>query len=82
MSALIVHTGWHWMADRAARLAQFQFRWPVFDTVFLAGILRVLMLLLVAAGLYWLIFEMLGPPAERKSKEPDATVRAEEPGHS
>src|SRR5262245_47262356 len=28
VSAFIVHTGWHWMSDRAARLAQFQFRWP------------------------------------------------------
>ena len=102
MSALIVHTGWHWMSERAARLAQFQFRWPVFDTLFLAGILRVLMLVLVAGGLYWLIFEVLRPAAEglgrvasrpdgralirrsaaRTAKEPDATVGAEEPGHS
>jgi hypothetical protein len=81
MSALVVHTGWHWMAERAARLAQFQFRWPVFDTLFLAGILRVLMLVLVAGGLYWLMFEVLGPSAERK-KKPDPTVGAEEPGHS
>ena len=90
------------MGERAARLAQFQFRWPVFDTMFLAGILRVLMLVLVAGGLYWLIFEVLGPADEglgrvasrpdgpvlirrsaaRTAKKPDATVGAEEGGHS
>lgn len=82
VSAVIVHTGWHWMAERAERLSQFQFRWPVFDTLLLVGVLRALMLVLIAAGLYWLIFDVLRPAAERKAKGPDATVGAEEAGRS
>jgi hypothetical protein len=82
VSAVIVHTGWHWMAERAERLSQFQFRWPVFDALLLVGVLRALMLVLMAAGLYWLIFEVLGPAAERKNKRPDATIGAEEAGRS
>ena len=82
VSAVIVHTGWHWMAERAERLSQFQFRWPVFDALLLVGVLRVLMLVLIAAGLYWLIFEVLAPPTERKTKQPDAAIGAEEAGRS
>ena len=28
LSALVAHTGWHWMIDRADRLRQFRFEWP------------------------------------------------------
>jgi hypothetical protein len=82
VSALILHTGWHWMVERGERLAQFQFQWPVFDVLLLASVLRGLMLVLVAAGLYWLIFEVLRPSAQRKAKGRDAAVEAQEPGPS
>jgi hypothetical protein len=28
LSALVAHTGWHWMTERGSRLAQYQFAWP------------------------------------------------------
>ena len=53
LSALVAHTGWHWMVERGARLGQFD--WPELDGSFLASAMRWTMLLVVVAGLAWLI---------------------------
>jgi hypothetical protein len=53
LSALVGHTAWHWMTERADKLSQFP--WPVFDASQLAAAIRWLMLLLVLAGLVWVI---------------------------
>jgi hypothetical protein len=58
LSALVAHTAWHWMDERWALLRRFTFEWPVFDAAFLAGLLRWLMLVVIAAGLYWAMFLM------------------------
>jgi len=34
------HTGWHWMQERADKLSQFPFQWPVITTALLANALR------------------------------------------
>ena len=52
-SALIAHTAWHWMLDRAAILGQYRFRWPAIDASFVISAMRLLMLLLVVVGLGW-----------------------------
>src|SRR5437762_630655 len=31
VSALVAHTGWHWMLDRGSRLRQFSFEWPALN---------------------------------------------------
>jgi len=59
LSAIVAHTAWHWLTERAAVLRQFRFEWPVFDAAFLASALRWMMLVVVAAGLYWLVFGVL-----------------------
>src|SRR6266849_4214039 len=51
LSALVAHTGWHWMLDRCARLRQFRFEWPALDAAFLAMLLRWLILFVILAGL-------------------------------
>src|SRR6266851_3750744 len=53
LSLLVGHTAWHWMTERADRLSQFP--WPVLDASQLAAAIRWLMLLLVLAGLAWVI---------------------------
>jgi hypothetical protein len=53
VSVLVGHTAWHWMTERADRLSQFP--WPVLDASQLAAAIRWLMLLLVFAGLAWVI---------------------------
>jgi hypothetical protein len=51
LSALVAHTGWHWMLDRGAILARFPL--PAFDAAFLAGAMRWLVaILLVANAIY------------------------------
>ncbi len=48
LSALVAHTGWHWMLERGAELAKFPF--PKIDAAFLAGVVRGLMAMLILAG--------------------------------
>jgi hypothetical protein len=55
LSALLAHTGWHWMIDRADRLRQFHFEWPVLTAALLAKLLNWLLLIVILAGLVWLI---------------------------
>src|SRR2546422_4494083 len=55
LSAIVAHTGWHWMIERGERLAQFQFQWPALNAAILASLLRWLMVLVVLAGLVWLL---------------------------
>jgi len=52
LSALIAHTGWHWMADRWAALRQFPV--PTLDAAALVGTMRWLMAAIAAALAVWL----------------------------
>jgi hypothetical protein len=69
LSALVAHTAWHWMIDRADQLRQFRFEWPVIDTAMLVTALRVLMVILLLAGLAWAARAVLRDYAERKKTE-------------
>ncbi len=53
VSALVAHTGWHWMLERGERLSQFP--WPVPDAGTMASAMRWLMAALIVAGLVWLL---------------------------
>ena len=55
LSALVAHTGWHWMLDRGHLLAQFRFEWPALTAASLASSLRWLMLLLILVGFVWIL---------------------------
>ena len=52
LSALVAHTAWHWMTERAEQLAQFP--WPILGAAEWAGMMRWLIALLVLAGVAWL----------------------------
>ena len=56
ISALVAHTAWHWLGERWDLLRRFTFEWPMLDAAFLAGTLRWMMLLVIAAGCYWITF--------------------------
>ena len=53
LSALVAHTAWHWMIERAERLRRFP--WPNLDAAFLASAMRWLMLILLLGCAIWLI---------------------------
>jgi hypothetical protein len=68
LSALVAHTGWHWMADRWERLRQFRFPSPPLDAAGLASAVRWLMLAVAVAALVWL-WRAVGAPGARRPKE-------------
>ena len=61
LSAIVAHTAWHWMIDRYQVLSQYQIRWPALGAAPLAKALWLLMLIVIAAGLVWLVFGVLWP---------------------
>ena len=60
LSALVAHTGWHWMTERGATLARFRYEWPVWDAALLAALLQWLMVAVALAGAAWVIFGVYG----------------------
>ncbi len=68
LSALVAHTGWHWMIERGDRLRQFQFSWPTLTAALLASAVRWLMIVVVVAGGLWLALGAFRP--ERRVDEP------------
>ncbi|MEX2122892.1 MAG: HupE/UreJ family protein [Woeseia sp.] len=56
LSALLAHSGWHWMSDRASVLLQYPLRWPVFDPSLLATLMRWMLLIAVIGGAGWATF--------------------------
>ena len=67
LSAVLAHSGWHWMSARASSLSEYEFAWPVFDLFFLAATMRWLMLFLIVGGTVWGLSELyrrfVGMPA-------------------
>jgi hypothetical protein len=67
LSALVAHTAWHWMIDRAERLRQFRFEWPIIDAAMLASAARVLMVIVLSAGLIWAVRAMIRDRGDQPS---------------
>jgi hypothetical protein len=71
LSAIVAHSAWHWMTERASTLRQYRFRWPALDAALLGDVMRALMLLLIVLGTGWLMLGLArrlaepGQPAER-----------------
>jgi hypothetical protein len=59
LSALVAHTGWHWMTERWDALRQYPLAWPALTATFLAGALRWLMAAVILAGLVWWVSSMI-----------------------
>jgi HupE / UreJ protein len=83
LSALVAHTGWHWMIDRGDRLRQFRFAWPVLTAALLASAMRWLMVMLILGGLVWCVakywplkFPLGQPSAGRPPGVGSAQVRS------
>src|SRR5262249_28482237 len=54
LSALVAHTGWHWMTERFDRLRQYPLEWPHFSPALLAVAIRWLAVVVAAAAMVWL----------------------------
>ena len=60
LSALVAHTAWHWLTDRASALREYRFEWPGFDPAFMATAMRGLMLFLILGGVLWALYARFG----------------------
>lgn len=65
LSAIVAHTGWHWMLDRGNILGQYRFQWPAFDAALLATAMRWLLVILILVGLLWFLREAFRYGAQR-----------------
>jgi uncharacterized membrane-anchored protein YitT (DUF2179 family) len=65
LSALVAHTAWHWMLDRADAMRRFPFRWPTLSAAFMANALRWMMVIVAVAGVAWLIDGLLRKRAKK-----------------
>ena len=73
LSALVAHTGWHWMLDRGGRLAQFRFAWPVLTAATLATAMHWLMAMLIVVALTWYVakcWPLKFPLGQASSRDP------------
>jgi hypothetical protein len=60
LSALVAHTGWHWLTERGQQLMRYQFQLPAFDASFFLMVVRWLIVLTIAAAAAWLISGLVG----------------------
>lgn len=60
LSALVAHTGWHWMTERAAELRKYPFTWPDWNAATIAQLMRWLMWMLIAVGAVWALSRLRG----------------------
>ncbi len=53
LSVLVTHTAWHWMIERFGTLSQYS--WPALDAALLASAMRWAMLIVILAGVVWML---------------------------
>jgi hypothetical protein len=73
LSALITHSAWHWMVERAEQFRQFS--WPALNASLLASLMRLLMLGVLFAAIVWLVSVL--KPQEDKSDDGEASAGAD-----
>ena len=68
LSAIVAHTGWHWMVERWQQLRRFRFAWPEVNAALLADAMRCTMVLLIVIGAVsitvWLVRQRFGRSTE------------------
>jgi hypothetical protein len=66
LSALVAHTGWHWMMDRWDTFRRFNLEWPEWTPAFLVTVLHWAMAIVAVAGALWLVSALV---ARRRADE-------------
>lgn len=65
LSALIAHTGWHWMLDRWDLFRQFRFAWPARDGAFFANMVLGAIIAVLIGSAVWGLSNLLARRASR-----------------
>jgi hypothetical protein len=55
LSAILAHSGWHWMSDRISQLSAYSFQWPALSYSLFASLTRWLMLIVIVGGIVWVL---------------------------
>ena len=55
LSALVAHTGWHWMTERYAAFIQYDLSMPAFTPALIAQLLRYAMAMVALGALVWAV---------------------------
>ena len=76
ISALITHTGWHWMTDRGSQLLQYEFQWPAFDLALLVNLMRWLMLVVIIGGSAWLLSHPFGRKSHTEQERGKSVMKS------
>jgi hypothetical protein len=58
LSAIVAHSGWHWMTERSERLGEYFFIMPEIDSNFYAELMRWGLLLIIIFIASWLMYEL------------------------
>ncbi|MBT5187636.1 MAG: hypothetical protein HOM01_12570, partial [Kordiimonadaceae bacterium] len=58
LSALVAHSGWHWMVERNSNFNEYIIVWPEFNADFYAELMRWGMLAIIVGIASWLMFEL------------------------
>ncbi len=69
LSALVAHTGWHWLTERGSELLMFPM--PTMDLATLAVVVQWLTIIAIAAAIAWFATVMLKPFVVRDSRVVD-----------
>ncbi len=56
LSSFVAHTAWHWAGERWTQLQAYSFQAPVLNASFAAGVMRAVMMLLIAVAAGWGMF--------------------------
>jgi hypothetical protein len=55
LSALVAHTAWHWMMDRADAMRRVPFQWPTLSPGFISSALQWMIAIVAIGGAVWLV---------------------------
>ena len=69
LSAFVAHTSWHWLTERYGTLREYSFTWPALDIVFVAGLLRALLVAVIAGGAMWLSYQLVQKLGRARAQE-------------
>jgi hypothetical protein len=58
LSAILAHSGWHWMSDRAAEFTSYDLSLPARDLAFAAASMRWLLVLAVIGAIAWFTYRV------------------------
>jgi HupE / UreJ protein len=72
LSALVVHTAWHWMLERGEVLARFPL--PTLDAALLASAMRGLIAMLILAAGVWIVNGWIARQLHQSNGEPTAAL--------